>query len=259
MTNNPAFNWSQFRERFRAQAIIAGFAECVLAETPAGPLVAWEKTGAGPSVYLSSGIHGDEPAGPLAILQLLENGLFDSELAWRICPAINPTGLAAGMRDNHLGVDLNRDYFLRVTSEVAAHAKWIESSQPPDLFLSLHEDWEVNNFYLYEINTAKDEPHIARGILRAVSEHFQPEDSALIDDHTPREPGWIFHPPEPDEPHGWPEAIFLAKRGCPLSFTFETPSGAPLLQRMHAHCAAVQSALQLKGLIQIRQPSTLLA
>jgi protein MpaA len=245
-----ALHWPRLKERLAALATASGFTPSVLAETPAGPLTAWEKAGTGPTVYISSGIHGDEPAGPLAVVRLLESGLFNSQINWRICPVLNPTGLAAGVRDNHLGLDLNRDYYLRVSSEVSAHARWIESSAAPDIFLSLHEDWEVKDFYLYEINTGTDEPHIARGILEAVSEHFNPESSALIDDHTPREPGWIYHPPEPDEPHGWPEAIFLAKKGCPLSFTFETPSSAALSDRVAAHCAAVNSALLLKGYIE---------
>jgi hypothetical protein len=66
----------------------------------------------------------------------------------------------------------------------------------------------------------------------------------------PRAPGWIFHEPEPDEPHGWPEAIFLAKHGCPLSFTFETPSQGELRDRVAAQCAAVGAALQASRIIE---------
>ena len=47
---------------------------------------------------------------------------------------------------------------------------------------------------------------------------------------------------------GWPEAIFLAKHGCPLSFTFETPSQAPLARRIAALGAAVRAAA--KGMAQ---------
>ncbi len=47
-----------------------------------------------------------------------------------------------------------------------------------------------------------------------------------------------------DVPQGWPEAVFLAKHGCPLSFTFETPSHAPLDQRLGAQKAAVHAALR---------------
>ena len=48
-------------------------------------------------------------------------------------------------------------------------------------------------------------------------------------------------------PHGWPEAIFLAKHGCPLSFTFETPSHLPLPRRIAALVAAVHAACRAIG------------
>jgi hypothetical protein len=61
-----------------------------------------------------------------------------------------------------------------------------------------------------------------------------------------REPGWIFHEAEADFPDLWPEAIFMAKLGCPLSFTLETPSLARTLdQRISAHLAAIDVATSL--------------
>lgn len=220
----------------------AGFDATMLAETAAGPLLAWQRAGDGPRVYLSAGIHGDEPAGPLALLELMTGGFFSSGVHWMICPALNPTGLAAGTRDNADGIDLNRDYLQIRTPEVAAHHQWLSTRALPDLFLSLHEDWETRGFYLYEINLRHDDPGHARAILDAVRPWFPPEDAAEIDGHAPRGPGWIFHAAEPDVPDGWPEAIHMAKLGCPLSFTFETPSQARLADRVAAHCAAVRAA-----------------
>ena len=50
----------------------------------------------------------------------------------------------------------------------------------------------------------------------------------------------------PDFPDLWPEAIFMAKLGCPLSFTLETPSLARKLdQRISAHLAAIDVATSL--------------
>jgi hypothetical protein len=110
------------------------------------------------------------------------------------------------------------------------------------LFLSLHEDWETTGFYLYEINLGRDEPQRAPAIIDAVRPWFPPEPGPEIDGHLPRADGWIYHEAEADVPQGWPEAIFLAKRGCPLSFTFETPSHAPLARRVAALMAAVRAA-----------------
>ena len=106
----------------------------------------------------------------------------------------------------------------------------------------MHEDWEANGFYLYEINLGEDEPRRARDIIEAVRPWFPPDPGHEIDGHAPRGPGWIFHAAEADVPEGWPEAIFLAKHGCPLSFTFETPSHAALAARVAAQCAAVRAA-----------------
>jgi len=239
---SAAFDWEDFQTAFRESAAAAGFSPALLAELPAGPLVAWERPVSGPRVYLSAGIHGDEPAGPLALLELLREGFFTPSVHWLLCPALNPSGLAAFTRENAAGLDLNRDYWLRDTAEIMAHALWLDARGAPDLFISLHEDWETNGFYFYEINLREDQPQRARHILDSVSPWFPPEPGPEIDGHEPREPGWIYHAAEPDLPEGWPEAIYLAKMGCPISFTFETPSHAPLRQRVAAHMAAVKAA-----------------
>lgn len=235
------FDFPGFQRVFRETAEAAGFTATLLADLEAGPLLAWERPGNGPHVYLSAGIHGDEPAGPLALLGLLRDGFFTDEFHWSLCPALNPSGLVRGSRENDEAIDLNRDYWLRSTREIKAHAAWIDKMRKPHLFVSLHEDWETRGFYFYEINLGKDDPGRARSILSAVKSWFNPEPGPEIDGHEVRESGWIYHAAEPDLPEGWPEAIYLAKTGCPVSFTFETPSHAPLEQRVAAHTAAVRA------------------
>ena len=239
---SAASDWQDYQTAFRGAAEAAGFSATLLADLEAGPLVAWERPGNGPRVYLSAGIHGDEPAGPLALLELLRQGFFTSPVQWSVCPMLNPSGLVASSRGNACGVDLNRDYWLRSTLEVIAHALWLDARPTPDLFISLHEDWESAGFYFYEINLGADDPRRAHRILDAVRPWFPPEPGPEIDGHESREPGWIYHAAEPDLPEGWPEAIYLAKKGCPISFTFETPSHASLEQRVSAHAAAVKAA-----------------
>lgn len=224
-----------------------GFVRQDIAMTGAGPVVAWSRyLGMQfPTVYLSAGMHGDEPAGPLAIQTFFRDPNDTLDVNWLVCPLLNPTGLAAATRDNRQGIDLNRDYWQRQSLEVRAHAEWLEQQIIPDLFLSLHEDWETEGFYFYEISLGEDRPQRARELLHAVSSFCSIEESAMIDDHLVREPGWIHHEPHADFPESWPEAIFLAKRGCPLSFTFETPSCAlPLTQRIATHVAAICEALR---------------
>ena len=239
---NP-FDPALFLREFRDEAEQRGFSCTSLAETSAGPILGFTSPGDGDPLYLSSGIHGDEPAGPLAALALLKDGFFDHGPSWTLCPAVNPVGLAAGTRENGEGHDLNRDYLARRTAEVQAHAGWLDQCPVPRMFLSLHEDWESTGFYFYEINLGADDPDRAASILAAVGPWFPPEPSEDIDDHLVRSPGWIYHEAEADFPEHWPEAIYIAKRDCPLSFTFETPSSAKLEDRIAAHCAAVRAAI----------------
>ena len=239
------FKWLEFQKDFREAALAVGFVPTSLMELGAGPLLAWERPGNGPRVYLSAGIHGDEPAGPLAVLEMLREGFFNTTVHWLLCPALNPSGLAAFTRENDGGIDLNRDYYLRETCEVAAHTRWLNEHPAPALFISLHEDWETKGFYFYEINLATEDLLRTQSILAAVSPWFMPEPGPMIDGHEISGPGWIYHTAEPDIPEGWPEAIYLAKNGCPISFTFETPSHAPLHQRVAAHMAAVRAVCSL--------------
>ena len=226
-----------------------GFLMEDLCATSAGPVRAWTRGDdpTKPLVYLSAGMHGDEPAGPLAVKALLGKGL-SMECRWVICPILNPTGVTACTRDNADGYDLNRDYLRRVTVEVCAHAAWWDCRQAPDLFMSLHEDWESEGFYFYEINLREDCPERAHALLDAAAVHLAIEPRDLVDDHEVREKGWIYHEAKADFPDSWPEAIYMAQRGCPLSFTFETPScAAELGDRVAALVAVVEAALRLAG------------
>lgn len=234
------FDWPGFLPAFAVEARQRGFAIETLGEFPGGPLIAFERPAAGPRVYLSAGIHGDEPAGPLALLDLLRSGSLAAGIHWMICPALNPGGLAGGLRENVHGIDLNRDYWARSTAEVASHVRWLESRPVPNLFISLHEDWETSGFYLYEINLGSDHPPRVRAVLDAIKPWFAPEPGMEIDGHLARELGWIYHAAEADMPEAWPEAIFLSKMGCELSFTLETPSQACLRDRVAAHVAGVR-------------------
>ena len=238
----PDFDPPAFLEEFGRVAGLRGLESRCLAETSAGPVMAYTSgLVEGTFRYLSAGIHGDEPAGPLAALELLRRGHFDH--GWAVCPALNPTGLIVGTRENEAGIDLNRDYRRFDTAEVSGHVEWLKTLPIPRSFISLHEDWESTGFYFYEINLGEDRPDRAESLLKAVEPHLPREPAAVIDDHETREPGWIFHRAEADLPDEWPEAIYLAKSGCPISFTFETPSAMALENRIAAHIAAFKAAI----------------
>ena len=63
-----------------------------------------------PKVYISTGIHGDEPAGPLAARRLLQENEWPQEIDLRLLPCLNPSGFRLNRRENDEGTDLNRQY-----------------------------------------------------------------------------------------------------------------------------------------------------
>ncbi len=237
------FDWPSFPAEFATSATRNGFVPEVILEMEDGAITAWEKAGRGVTVYISAGIHGDEPAGSLALLELMDSGWLPGNFHWLVCPALNPGGLALGTRENRQGYDLNRDYLLQQSLEIAAHARWLSRQPVPSLFVSLHEDWESKGFYFYEINLDCENHGRSRDILDAVAAHFPAEPGPEIDGHEVREDGWIYHCAEADLPDAWPEAIWLAKKGCPLSFTFETPSKADPSRRIQAHIAGLRAII----------------
>jgi len=237
-------DWLEFSRQWKSEAASRGFETEVLIEVDSFPVQASSRGDSSlPCIYLSAGVHGDEPAGPQALLGLLRDDFFDERFRWLICPALNPTGLANGTRENGQGIDLNRDYCQCQTSEVCAHIAWLKLQDIPRLFLSLHEDWESSGFYFYEINLGVCGPRYEE-VLSAASGTFPSEPELIIDDHEVTEPGWIFHSENPDLPEDWPEAIYLAKMGCPLSLTFETPSSGLLEARIACHQAVVKESVR---------------
>ena len=77
-------------------------------------------------IYISAGIHGDEPAGPLALLEMIRANDWPAGLEFWMCPCLNPTGFFLNSRENEDRKDLNRDYRNTETGEVAAHIRWLE-------------------------------------------------------------------------------------------------------------------------------------
>ncbi len=191
-----------------------------------------------PRVYLSAGIHGDEPAGPLAVRELFVRRGWPAALELYVCPCLNPTGVALNRRENAAGVDLNRDYRDRRTPEVRAHTAWLQRQPAFDLALCLHEDWEAQGFYLYELNP-DGRPSAAERVVAAVAEVCPVDGSPVIDGRSAR--GGIIRPAvdlagRPD----WPEAFYLQAYKTRHGYTLEAPSDFPLAARVAALVRAVE-------------------
>jgi len=192
-------------------------------------------------IYLSAGIHGDEPAGPLAMLQLLQENRWPEDVSFWLCPCLNPTGFAANSRENASGTDLNRDYLVPRAAETQAHLAWLEKQPNFDVTICLHEDWEANGFYVYELNP-EQRHSFAEAIVKAVSQVCPIDLSPIIEDREAA--GGIIRPSiDPSSRPQWPEAFYLLNHKTRLPYTMEAPSDFPLPTRVAALVAAVRAVV----------------
>lgn len=255
-----------FGERININAILA---DCIAAARAHGwvieefhtaprPLLAFMRTGprtavqtsapsnhalpAGrPRVYLSTGIHGDEPAGPLAMRRLLEEDRWPASFDLWLCPCLNTEGFVQNRRENPDGLDLNRDYLKPKAAEIVAHTAWLNRQPRFDLCLSLHEDWEAHGFYVYELNP-DNRPSVAEAMVARVAEVCPIDVSETIEGRAAHN-GVIRPSVDPRARPQWPESFFLLMHKTRLACTLEAPSDFPLPARVAALVVAVDAAL----------------
>ena len=193
------------------------------------------------NLYVSTGIHGDEPSGPLALRRLLEENDWPEANLWLV-PCLNPGGFDLNTRENGAGIDLNRDYRHLKTPEVAAHVHWLNAQPNFDLTIILHEDWEANGFYVYELNPRKL-PSFAESIVDSVRTLCPIETSELVD-NWPCKEGIIRPGINPKDRPQWAESLYLIVNKTPRSYTLETPSDFPLALRVETHTRAARRAFE---------------
>ena len=112
--------------------------------------------GAPGKICIISGIHGNEIAGPLSLLSLLDSPHFNELLQrfhYVIYPLVNPTGFDLRQRFDDDGRDLNAVFKTTLESEnyeenqaiIADAANYL----PFDAVITLHEDSDADQFYMY--------------------------------------------------------------------------------------------------------------
>ena len=196
-------------------------------------------------IYISTGIHGDEPAGPLAVRQLLQDNPWPTGADLFLCPCLNPEGFHLSRRENEEGIDLNRDYKHLQTVAVRAHTAWLLRQPPFDLCLCLHEDWESHGFYVYELNP-DNRPSPAPRMIEAVAP-VCPIDLAPVIEGRDASGGIIRANPDLHSRPQWPEAFFLLQHKTRFSYTLEAPSDFPLATRVAALVAATKAAMKFRA------------
>jgi protein MpaA len=185
-----------------------------------------------PVILLAAGVHGDEPAGPYALLALVEGDGLDPRFAYRIWPCTNPSGFDAGTRESIDGLDINRTFGRGGSSPEARAVVMANRDYKFALAIDLHEDDEAGGFYCYEYG----EPGIGAHVLAAMRAASSACDAR----------GLVRPDPaiEAEEIGGLSLSLLLTRNAAARTLTFETASSTgELPMRVATHVAAVTAAI----------------
>ena len=193
-------------------------------------------------LYISAGIHGDEPAGTEGLLHWAENNHeLLSKIRLVVYPCLNPWGLIENSRFNVKGNDLNRSWDKCgevIISEVIKRSEGARFS----LAINLHEDYDANGIYLYEPPNGKKRDDLADKILKSGGKYIPIDTRKKIEGRWAR--NGVIRPAASSLPkEGLPEAAFLQKFRSDRTFVFETPSECDLRIRVQAQVAMLERAV----------------
>jgi hypothetical protein len=201
--------------------------------------------GAAAFAWIAGGVHGDEPTGADADMQLLYELAAGRDcdtlarlhrLVTVLMPVQNPDGRAAHSRVNGAGFDLNRDWFARTQPETRAKVALLER-YPPILFVDQHE--EEGSAFFFPPNSDPVHHEISSEVLHAIANVYGPALRRAFDarglPHVSSETYDLFFMGYGDSV---PSTLFGA-----AGMTFEKGGAAPYAQRFDQHHLAAATAL----------------
>lgn len=193
-------------------------------------------------IYISAGIHGDEPAGSEALIAWAEkHARCLARWPLLLFPCLNPWGLRNNCRTDATGADLNRA-FNRDDQPVIDAVKRVTAPHQFDLALMLHEDYDGQGFYVYESN--RERPFWGEDLLAVAARHIAIDPRLKIDG---RKAGHGLIRRRFEQRRfariGYPEAIWLHVEHARRALTVETPSEFALDVRVRAHVAVIEECV----------------
>ena len=195
-------------------------------------------------IYMSAAIHGDEPASSEALLVWAEkNARRLAKLPVLLFPVLNPHGLLNNTRTDTDGADLNRLFHLDDDPVINA-IKRVVAQRQFALALMLHEDYDAEGYYAYEVK--RERPFWGEALLKVAGRLIAIDLRAKIDGRTSRA-GLIRRRFQKALflKMGYPEAIWLHEGHARRSLTVESPSEFALERRVRAHCGVIEECVRL--------------
>jgi hypothetical protein len=190
-------------------------------------------------ICLVAGVHGDEPDGILAALELARRFARSPQLisnySLTIYPCVNPVGYERMTRENGAGKDLNREFFRNSTEEeVIVMERELRANEFIG-FISGHSDFESFGMYAYATGAILSE-RLAKPALFQASSVIPINTDAVIDGH-PAQNGIINQK--------FPGSLGPLSKGAsePFDITVETPNLFALSKRVEAQAIAFETIL----------------
>ncbi len=249
-----AVNYPEYQERMRAWARVATVAEYgrVTERGREYPLLCLTTPGRR-ELVVTAGFHGEEPAGPLTLLERfgeLAEVARKQDVALRVFPCVNPSGFEGGHRYNASGEQPNNDFvryelldgtvrdevavgepfrgwwsFLETPKETRALHQELARYPPPAASLDLHQDaWvKAKCFYAYHFgDPAPYRALVEKSLAHAkVAVHVAVHNQVRTDRH-----GLLVH-------HDGSNSDWFHRRGVPHVGVLETSTRTPL-EKCHA-------------------------
>jgi len=229
-----------------------------------------------PKMLIISGFHGEEVAGPWAILKWLKT--CDTEVFKKIdlsfIPIINPVGFRKGTRYRVFG-ERNNQGFCHPEGANACKAGEKRSLEgdiifdnkdallqlAKDGYLSLHEDALIREYYVYTFDKRRRGP-MARGLLTVLSNHFKkPLDglttNGITEENLNEYPGekgimvrngWVNH----NKLHDGSFEDFLFHENIPRVAVSETPGMYKLRRRIDAGVDVIGKFIEISDRLRKR-------
>lgn len=118
-------------------------------------------------IFVFAGIHGEEPAGPLAVLEFLEENTLPEDVF--LLPLVNPYGFNRGIRYNDKKQDINRRFCDDKLENEALYLKKLFDLAKPRYLITLHE-YYGNNFFCY---ASEKENKKLKQIIKIAKKYFK--------------------------------------------------------------------------------------
>ncbi len=252
LSQHSAHDYPLLMARWKTLAKKTGLDLVVLADQSGYKIIALRggEKGADDGLYLSAGVHGDEPASVWGLLEWAEANqrtLRQENIV--ILPCVNPWGFVNNLRFDRQGRDLNRMFQNKTLPFFRAWRELI-GDQQFRVVLNLHEDFDSQGVYVYEL--VPRGVRVSDSVLDQIECIIPRESRKRIEGRihnrgVVRRSGNIKRLIEKDLDGGWPEAIYLFMNHTKVALTFETPSEFAFYERVRSQKRFIDEVLASEG------------